>query len=133
MGLFIGAAVGGVLAVMLIAKVEYPRIAAKVDAEKQTLRVALEQISLADERYSRSPSNAITLSARINNRHPARQVRDIELTCECVTASGTVLGMLTKTVYEAVPAAGAHRIDNLPIGVCHPDARRVGCEITGVQ
>jgi len=58
-------------------------------------------------------------------------VKDIQLDCKAVAASGTVLDVMSHTVYDTIPANGSKRFKEVNLGFINSQARRGGCTITG--
>lgn len=56
-------------------------------------------------------------------------VKDITIGCAHFAGSGTQLGTLSKTLYEAVPARGTKPFRELGMGFIHSQAARANCQV----
>lgn len=65
-----------------------------------------------------------------NNTAP---VKDIQVTCEAVAASGTVLGTVKETVYETIAPQKTKRVRDLNMGFIHSQTKSIGCRVTAAS
>jgi hypothetical protein len=54
-------------------------------------------------------------------------VKDVPVTCTLTARSGTVLGYLTPTVFEVIPAHGSLEVKDLALGIQPPQSYGVQC------
>jgi phage-related protein len=59
-----------------------------------------------------------------------RDVKDIELTCEHYSNSGTKIDSNTRTIYEIIPAGKTKTIKDFNMGFIHSQARKTNCKLT---
>lgn len=61
-----------------------------------------------------------------------KDVKDVELTCEHYSNSGTRIDSNRKTVYEIVPANKTKRVREFNMGFIHSQAAQTDCKITNL-
>ncbi len=60
-------------------------------------------------------------------------IKDIEVACTSYAKSNTAIGENKKIVYEAVKHGGEKQIKNFNMGLLHPQAATISCEITDLS
>lgn len=96
-----------------------PRLESKVTLENMSWRKGgFDTVAVAD--FTIKNNNTVS-------------VKDIQVTCEAVAASGTVLGTVKETVYETIAPQKTKRVRDLNMGFIHSQTKNIGCRITAVS
>ena len=61
-----------------------------------------------------------------------RDVKDVEITCEHYSNSGTNIDRNQRVIYEIVPAKKTKSVKDFNMGFIHPQAAKTGCYISNL-
>lgn len=96
-----------------------PRLESKTDIEKLSWRKGgFDNVAVVD------------FTIKNNNTTP---IKDIEVACDAVAASGTALGTVRETIYETIAPQKTKRVRDLNMGFIHTQTKSIGCRITAVS
>jgi len=72
------------------------------------------------------------INVKIRNR-AVSNLKDFQISCDHMGASGTVISRTHRTLYEVVPARSTKAFRNVNMGVVNPQSRRFSCRIDGAS
>lgn len=72
------------------------------------------------------------MNVTIRNR-ALSNLKDFQISCEHMGASGTVISRTSRILYEAVPARSTKSFRNVNMGVVNPQSKRFLCQIEGAS
>lgn len=72
------------------------------------------------------------MNVTIRNR-ALSNLKDFRISCEHMSASGTVISRTNRTIYEVVPARSTKSFRNVNMGVVNPQSKRFSCQIDGAS
>jgi hypothetical protein len=98
--------------------------------EPDPQQAALSNIELKNLSWHKAGFDSIMeVTVTFVNRG-ARSVKDIELTCEHVSNSGTRIDSNKRTIYEIVPALKSKSVKNFNMGFIHSQAVKTSCFVS---
>jgi hypothetical protein len=93
-------------------------------------QAAVDNLDLKNLRWRKTGFGSVMeLSVTLVNKGK-QDVKDIKLTCEHYSNSGTKIDSNTKTIYEIVPAGKSKVINNFSMGFIHSQAASSSCSVT---
>ena len=122
-------------ALVLIGKLSTPdqgNQAASVSENTPSLspkEAALSAMSL-DFRWSKGGFDTVMMADFVVHNNGSRDVKDIEITCQDMGKSGTVIDLNKRTIYDIVTAKGKKTFRNFNMGFIHGQAASSACAIT---
>jgi hypothetical protein len=83
------------------------------------------------DQWKRGGFNTVALVDLTVTNSGERGMKDIQMTCQLVAESGTVLASIRHTLYITLPPKASRRQREVNLGLIHPQGRRLGCDVTG--
>lgn len=79
--------------------------------------------------YTTASGSIMMLNATLAN-HSNQDIKDVEITCNNFSNSGTKIDSNTRTVYEIVKAGKSKRIHEFNMGFIHSQAAKTDCSVS---
>jgi RNA polymerase subunit RPABC4/transcription elongation factor Spt4 len=93
-------------------------------------KTALENLDLKNLTWHKTGFDSVMeISVTLVNKGK-QNVKDIELTCDHYSNSGTKIDSNRKTIFEMVPAGKSKAIRDFNMGFIHSQAAKTGCAVT---
>lgn len=91
-----------------------------------------EQVKIKKLKWSKGGFNNIMMVNLTFENKSNADVKDIELTCEHFSNSGTKIDSNTRVIYEIFKAGKSKRIHDFNMGLIHSQAETTNCRITNL-
>lgn len=97
--------------------------AAVADIEKRKMFVAMKDYKVARGGFG----SVLLLDATLENLSSGN-AKDVQVACEIIGSSGTVIHTLTQTIYQVVPANKVVRVRGVSMGFANSQGATINCD-----